>query len=164
MDPKDSSPENHSTPPKASSKAADYYFNNPNKRSLLGHISIGVTSLTTSQLFYTSILNPFGLILAFHSPPKGILGYAFPATPLQEIISIFECGDLARPPGAGTHIAFNAPSRASVVEFWENGMRNGGTCVGTPGIRDNYGDNYFAAFLLDPDGFKLEAVFQDEME
>jgi predicted lactoylglutathione lyase len=61
----------------------------------------------------------------------------------------------------GTHFAFNAPSRACVDEFFMVGISNGGKSNGEPGIRKNYGESYYAAFLVDPDGFRLEAVFQD---
>lgn len=89
------------------------------------------------------------------------MGYGLDAD--HEVFNVFERGEDARAPGAGTHLAFNAPSRACVDEFFEAGIGNGGKDDGKPGIREAYGENYYAAFLVDPDGFRLEAVFQ-EME
>jgi catechol 2,3-dioxygenase-like lactoylglutathione lyase family enzyme len=139
--------------------AAEYYRTNPNKRGLLGHVSFGVQSYDASKRFYTAVLKPFGVELVYDNPARKILGYGFDAD--HEVFNIFERGDAARAPGPGTHLAFNAPSREAVKEFWEAGVRSGGKNEGEPGLRENYGKNYFAAFIFDPDGFKLEAVFQD---
>lgn len=138
---------------------ASNYYHTADRRNLLGHLSFGVSSYTTSQKFYTSILAPFGVSLVYSDPSRKILGYGFDAS--HEMINIFERSTEARAPGPGTHFAFNAPSREAVRTFWRAGVANGGKCAGEPGIRAHYGANYFAAFLWDPDGFKLEAVFQD---
>ncbi|MBW8810276.1 MAG: hypothetical protein JF591_15965 [Lysobacter sp.] len=67
------------------------------------------------------------------------------------------CADAATP-GAGFHLAFAAPSRASVDAFHHNGLEAGGRDNGAPGLRPDYGDGYYAAFLVDPDGHRVEAV------
>jgi catechol 2,3-dioxygenase-like lactoylglutathione lyase family enzyme len=139
--------------------AADYYRTNVQRRGILGHISFGVRSYDASKQFYTEIFKPFGIELVFDDPIRKILGYGLDAQ--HEVFNVFERGEDAHAPGAGTHFAFNAPSRASVDEFFEAGIRNGGKSNGEPGIRKNYGENYYAAFLFDPDGFRLESVFQD---
>ena len=64
------------------------------------------------------------------------------------------------PPGPGFHLAFDAPSRSAVDAFHAAGVENGGVDLGAPGLRPHYGENYYAAFVADPDGYKLEAVFQ----
>lgn len=139
--------------------AAEYYRTNPHRRGLLGHVSFGVQSYEVSKKFYTALLQPFDVKLVYDSPTRKILGYGFDAD--HEVLNIFERGDDARAPGPGTHFAFNAPSREAVKEFWEAGVRFGGKSDGEPGVRENYGKHYFAVFIFDPDGFKLEAVFQD---
>jgi catechol 2,3-dioxygenase-like lactoylglutathione lyase family enzyme len=139
--------------------AAEYYRTNTNRRGLLGHVSFGVHSYEISKKFYTALLKPFGVDLVYDDPTRKILGYGLEAN--REVVNIFERGKEAHPPGLGTHLAFNAPSRLAVREFWEAGIRNGGRSDGQPGIRENYGKEYYAAFLFDPDGFKLEAVFQE---
>lgn len=139
--------------------AVEYYRTNPNRRGLLGHVSFGVQSYDISKTFYTAVLKPFGVELVYDNPTQRILGYGIDAD--HEIFNIFEQGNDARAPGPGTHLAFNAPSREAVKEFWEAGIRFGGRSSGDPGLREHYGKDYFAAFMFDPDGFKLEAVFQD---
>ena len=137
----------------------EYYRTNPKRRGLLGHVSFGVRSYEASKKFYTESLRPFGVELVYDNPDQKILGYGFDAD--SEILNMFERGEAAQPPGPGTHFAFNAPSRKAVTEFWNAGIRNGGRSDGFPGLREGCGKDYFAAFLFDPDGFKLEAVFQD---
>lgn len=138
---------------------AEYYRTNPERRGILGHVSFGVRSYERSKKFYTSLLESFGIKLVYDNPERKILGYGLDAD--HEILNIFQRED-AHPPGAGTHLAFNAPSRRCVRDFWEAGTKNGGLGDGGPGIREHYGPRYYAAFLFDPDGYKLEAVFQGE--
>jgi len=138
---------------------ANYYNSNPQRRGFLGHLSFGVRSYETSKSFYTALLKPFGVELVYDNPDRRILGYGFDAD--HEMFNIFERGDDARPPGVGSHFAFNAPNRKCVREFWQAAVSNGGGSDGEPGIRERYGKNYYAAFVFDPDGYKLEAVFQE---
>jgi len=70
----------------------------------------------------------------------------------------------AAPHGARTHLAFNAPSRAAVRAFYEAALRHGGRGDGEPGVRERYGPSYYACFVFDPEGHRLEAVFQEEEE
>lgn len=129
----------------------------------LGHISIGVRSYDVSKAFYTAILAPLGLKLVYDSeaddPGKKAvrtLGYGPDAD--HELLNIFEFGDDAAPPGPGFHLAFNAQTRDAVLEFHAKAVQSGGADNGRPGVREHYGDNYFAAFVVDPDGWRLEAV------
>jgi catechol 2,3-dioxygenase-like lactoylglutathione lyase family enzyme len=62
-----------------------------------------------------------------------------------------------RPPGPGFHLAFIAPDRQAVDFFHVAALKFGGTDQGPPGLRPQYGPEYYAAFVLDPDGYKLEA-------
>jgi catechol 2,3-dioxygenase-like lactoylglutathione lyase family enzyme len=137
----------------------------PNPRShFLGHISLGIRSYTISKLYYTALFAPFGISLVYSnetSSPK-TLGFGPSTSPEYELFTLFEKGLEAQPPGPGTHVAFNAPSRKAVREFWEAGVRNGGRDEGAPGVRREVGARYYAAFVRDPDGYKLEAVFQGE--
>lgn len=68
-------------------------------------------------------------------------------------------------PARGTvdplHFAFKAQSRNQVDAFYTSGIDAGGTCNGAPGLRPQYGPGYYAAFLTDPDGHNIEAVFRD---
>ncbi|KAK4196858.1 Lactoylglutathione lyase [Triangularia verruculosa] len=129
----------------------------------LGHISIGVRDYAVSRAFYTAVLAPLGLKLVYDSGPiSGVpigkvrtLGYG--PDEEHELLNIFEYQDSA-PPGRGFHLAFNTPTRQAVIEFHAKAIELGGTDNGTPGVREHYGKNYFAAFVVDPDGWRLEAV------
>ena len=69
-------------------------------------------------------------------------------------------GQQAAPHGARTHLAFNAPSREAVGEFYAAALQYGGRGDGEPGLRAEVGENYYACYVYDPDGHRLEAVFQ----
>ncbi|KAK3898413.1 hypothetical protein C8A05DRAFT_47269 [Staphylotrichum tortipilum] len=133
----------------------------------LGHISLPITSHPTSKTFYTAILAPLNLHLIYDSSatPSSTSTSKTPTLgfgpdPAHEILNLFELGAHALPAGPGFHLAFNAPSREAVVEFHAAAMANGGSDNGLPGVRKQYGERYFAAFVLDPDGWRLEAVCQ----
>ena len=134
--------------------------------SPLGHMSIGVRNYEVSKAFYTAVLAPLGLKLVYDSEaPSGkkskvrTLGYGPDKD--HEVLNVFEFGDDAAPPGPGFHLAFNAPTRLAVVEFHANAMECGGMDNGLPGVRKHYGDHYFAAFVVDPDGWRWEALCKD---
>lgn len=133
----------------------------PGSRPLLGHISFGVKDYDRAKIFF-SALRCLGLKLVYDSEEKGpssgtrTLGYGPDAE--HELLNIFEYGEQAHAPGRGCHVAFNAPSRDAVDEFHAQALINGGTCEGKPGLRLRYGPYYYAAFVMSPDGWKLEAV------
>jgi catechol 2,3-dioxygenase-like lactoylglutathione lyase family enzyme len=60
--------------------------------------------------------------------------------------------------GNGVHIAFEAANRETVDRFYREALRLGGKHAGAPGLRPQYGPEYYGAFVLDPDGNKIEAV------
>ncbi len=60
--------------------------------------------------------------------------------------------------GNGSHIAFTAPTQESVDEFYRIAIEQGGRCGGKPGLRPHYGKSYYAAYIFDLDGNKIEAV------
>lgn len=125
----------------------------------IGHISIGVTNFDAAKAFYTATLEALGLLLVYEGKPtakRRTLGYGPDED--HEMINIFEYGEDARAPGHGSHIAFNASTRKAVEEFHAAAVKNGGKSNGEPGLRAHYGPNYFAAFVIDPDGWRLEAV------
>jgi catechol 2,3-dioxygenase-like lactoylglutathione lyase family enzyme len=64
-------------------------------------------------------------------------------------------------PKSGLHFCFSAPSRKSVEAFYEAALAHGGRDNGKPELRPDYGPNYFAAYVVDPDGYRLEACNND---
>jgi catechol 2,3-dioxygenase-like lactoylglutathione lyase family enzyme len=122
---------------------------------MIDHVSVGVVSLARSAAFYDAVLAPLGYVRLW-STERGV-GYG-PPHAKDEPFAIFEQVDAARPAGAGAHLAFRALSRAAVDAFHSAGLLACGTDAGPPGSRPKYGEGYYAAFLKDPDGHKLEAV------
>ena len=59
--------------------------------------------------------------------------------------------------GSGLHICFTAPDRTAVDGFHKAALKTGGRDNGKPGLRPDYGPNYYAAFVVDPDGYRIEA-------
>jgi catechol 2,3-dioxygenase-like lactoylglutathione lyase family enzyme len=77
--------------------------------------------------------------------------------------AILKDGAQAKRPGPGFHIAFAAASREAVDRFHAAAVSSGGTDDGPPGIRENYNSGYYAAFVRDPDGHRLEAVLHEPL-
>src|SRR5271169_4347072 len=120
---------------------------------MLHHISLGVRDLAASGAFYDAALGALGWRRVFEHATE--IGYG-----LSEGADLL-CLKL-RPataaPGQGCHVAFAAPSRSAVQAFHAAALRVAGTDDGAPGLRPRYGPNYYAAFLVDPDGYRIEAV------
>ncbi len=120
---------------------------------LLNHVSVGVADLEKAAVFYDAVMGALGTKRAMEIPGATIAyGKNFE----------FWIGlpyDKSKPasPGNGTHIAFTANNQEAVESFHELALANGGSCGGKPGLRPEYSDNYFAAFVFDLDGNKLEA-------
>lgn len=124
---------------------------------MIDHISIGVRNVATSKRFYDAALQPLGYKCLSEAP--GSLGYGAKAPALW--INAAE-----RPVPAdsrsGLHFCFCAPSRRSVEAFHAAGLACGGSDNGRPGLRADYGAGYYAAYLVDPDGYRLEAYFAEQ--
>lgn len=124
---------------------------------MIDHISIGVNDIASCQAFYDECLGSIGYKRVAQS--KHHAAYA----ERDEDRTFFIQRPLDRNPatlGNGTHIAFTAKSVADVDSFYRAALENGGRGDGEPGTR--YYDHYYACFVLDPEGNKLEAVFIDE--
>jgi catechol 2,3-dioxygenase-like lactoylglutathione lyase family enzyme len=121
---------------------------------MLHHLSIGVRDLTLAGAFYDAALNALGFRRVFEDDTA--IGYGLIED--QDILCLKLRAEGATPPGDGFHIAFAAPSRIAVDNFHRDALRVGGSDNGLPGFRPDYGPNYYAAFLIDPDGHRIEAV------
>ncbi len=125
---------------------------------MLSHLSLGVRDLDRAQAFYDAALAPLGVVLLWRHN-RG-LGYG-PAGG-NDKLALFEqdegTGQLAA--GPGFHLAFAASSEEAVDGFHAAAMALGGQDEGAPGLRPHYGATYYAAFVRDPDGHKLEVVHQ----
>ena len=123
---------------------------------MISHLSFGVSDLARSQRFYDAALKALGMVRLWDSPTG--IGYG-PAGG-SDRFALFARPDDAVPPGPGFHLAFDAPTRDAVAQFHAAALAEGGYDDGPPGLRPHYGPDYFAAFVIDPDGYKLEAVCQ----
>jgi len=119
---------------------------------MFDHISIGVKDLDRSRRFYDAALAPLGYSNRYDA--EGMLGYGG-----QHIALWINRVDRPVPPdaGSGLHICFTAPTAASVDAFHRAALIAGGQDNGAPGPRPDYGAHYYAAFVVDPDGMRLEA-------
>jgi catechol 2,3-dioxygenase-like lactoylglutathione lyase family enzyme len=119
---------------------------------MLDHISLGVADIKRAKRFYDAALAPLGYTCL--SAGEGSLGYGDGAVGLW-------LGKAARPvkpdDQSGLHVCFAAPSRAAVDAFHRAALGAGGRDNGAPGLRRDYGPGYYAAFVVDPDGYRLEA-------
>jgi catechol 2,3-dioxygenase-like lactoylglutathione lyase family enzyme len=115
------------------------------------HIGLHVKDLGASVRFYEATLAPLGCVVTHRDARYAGLG------PEKDVTMLW-----LHPTGAkvseGTHVALQAKDRAAVDRFHRAGLEWGGRDNGAPGVRHDYGANYYAAFLLDPDGHNIEAV------
>ena len=119
---------------------------------MFDHVSIGVADIARSKKFYDAALKPLGYSRL--SDGETSLGYGDKAVALW-------LGATQKPVKAdrdsGLHFCFVAPDRAAVDAFHAGALKAGGTDNGKPGVRADYGPKYYAAFAIDPDGYRIEA-------
>ena len=120
---------------------------------MYNHIGLKVKDLDASVRFYTAALAPLGLVLAFAD--ESTAGFGPEGAP-----ALWLAGD-AQLAHSLVHVAFDASTRSAVDAFHREGLKARGRDNGAPGIRADYAPNYYAAFLLDPDGNNIEAVWYD---
>ncbi|MEQ8398082.1 VOC family protein [Thalassobaculum sp.] len=123
---------------------------------MLGHLSFGVNDLDRAASFYDAILAPLGYVRVWTSAHA--VGFGAPGG--GDKLALFAKPGEVIAPGPGFHLAFTAPNRAAVDAFHAAALTAGGADDGGPGLRPRYGPSYYAAFVRDPDGYKLEAVHQ----
>jgi catechol 2,3-dioxygenase-like lactoylglutathione lyase family enzyme len=114
------------------------------------HIGLKTNNLDASVRFYTAALSRLGHVLGSHDDSSAGWG------PRDAPALWLYAGKGGN--GGGVHVAFRAADRAAVDAFHQAGLGAGGRDNGAPGLRLDYSPNYYAAFLLDPDGNNVEAV------
>jgi catechol 2,3-dioxygenase-like lactoylglutathione lyase family enzyme len=115
--------------------------------AVFDHVTIRVGDRTASERFYDTVLTPLGIDRTYRT-----------GTFSEWQNFLLTGADDANPPTRRLHLAFAAPSREQVDEFWRAGTEAGYRDDGQPGPRPEYGSDYYGAFLLDPDGNSAEAV------
>ena len=119
---------------------------------MLSHVSLGVKDLSKSRHFYDAVLEPLGYKCLFESAEA--LGYGA-ATAEFWVLAVKH--PVPADNESGLHFCFDAARRAEVDSFHRAALAAGGRDNGKPGLRKDYGDDYYAAFVIDPDGYRLEA-------
>lgn len=120
---------------------------------MIHHVSVGTNDLKRAKAFYEPLMAELGLRLIKES--ERIVAFGLTET----VFSVeFPADGKRAVAGNGSHVAFHAGRRNAVRACYEAGLANGGKDDGAPAIRPQYDPNYYAAFLRDPDGNKVEIV------
>lgn len=123
---------------------------------LFNHVQIKVKDLKNSQKFYDLIMS----ILGYHKVldiKDTVIGYG---TNVQDMFEIRIATSEALI-SKSVHVAFNFPSLQCVDNFYKTALKNGASCNGIPGYKPEYEENYYSAFVIDPDGHNIEVVYMD---
>jgi catechol 2,3-dioxygenase-like lactoylglutathione lyase family enzyme len=119
---------------------------------MINHVSIGARDLPAIKRFYDAALKPLGYVCLSESEES--LGYGKTAVG-------FWINRAAHPvtpdKASGLHFCLDAPSRKAVDQFHAAALKAGGRDNGKPGLREDYDPNYYAAFVIDPEGYRIEA-------
>ena len=124
---------------------------------MIDHVSIGVRNIPATKRFYDAALQPLGYQCLSDSAES--LGYGAKAPVLWANVTDQPVPADSR---SGMHFCFSAPNRKAVDAFHAAGLATGGRDNGRPGLRADYGAGYYAAFLVDPDGYRIEAYFAEK--
>ena len=123
---------------------------------MIAHVSIGVSNIDRSKHFYDTALEPLGYRCL--RAARSLVGYGYGRDRIA-----FWVFQAERPVPAdeksGLHFCFTAPGAAAVDAFHATAMAAGGNDNGAPGLRPVYDPDYYAAFIIDPDGYRIEAYF-----
>jgi catechol 2,3-dioxygenase-like lactoylglutathione lyase family enzyme len=126
----------------------------PRRRIVLDHVTIGVSDLRRSREFYNHALLPLGFTqIGPWSDAASEVAVAFGLEEADDFAISTQYGT-----GATVHVAFAADRREQVDAFYAAALAAGGRDNGAPGLRPEYSDGYYGAFVLDPDGHNIEAV------
>lgn len=120
---------------------------------MLSHVSLGTNDAARAAAFYDPVLAALGIGEGKRRGGSVDYSAAMIGFSLEQPVD----GEPASV-GNGVHVAFIAESHAAVDAFHRVALANGGSDAGAPGLRPNYDANYYAAFVRDPDGNKIEAV------
>ena len=129
---------------------------------MFDHLSIGVRDVDRAAAFYDAVLAPLGFVRLWRNPRNA--GYGPPGFTGEAPFAILLAAPDAPDPHPVLHLAFAAPSRAAVDGFHAAALATGGTDDGPPGIRAHYDPGYYAAFVRDLDGHRLEAVVHEPVD
>ncbi len=120
---------------------------------MIDHVSVAVRDLEAATRFYEAVLATLGFAKLEQRPATVGFGKKYPEFWINLRV------DLApAPENSGAHVCFRARSADLVDAFHRAALAAGGTSDGAPGLRPQHGEGYYAAFIRDPDGNRIEAV------
>lgn len=120
---------------------------------------MSVADLARAGAFYDAALAPLGFVRVWSA--EDAIGYGTAGG--GDKLALKQWDGEARAPSPRFHLAFTARDRAGVDSFFAAAMASGGQDNGGPGLRPKYGPGYYAAFVIDPDGHRIEAVCHEEI-
>ena len=120
---------------------------------MIDHVSVGVADLERAARFYEATLAALGLSRLVMRPATVGFGKAYPEFWINLRTDMSQV-----PHASGTHICLRAKATAEIDAFHAAALASGGTSDGAPGLRPHDRVKYYAAFVLDPDGNRIEAV------
>jgi catechol 2,3-dioxygenase-like lactoylglutathione lyase family enzyme len=120
---------------------------------MIEHVSVPIAEYKRSKKFYLAALKPLDYVLQRDYPDEAAGFCEGESTSFWIVVK-----DEVQP----IHVALRAPDRKAVHDFYEAALKAGGKDNGAPGFRRQYGDDYYAAFALDPDGNNIEACYFGE--
>lgn len=121
---------------------------------MLHHLSFAVANLARSSVFYDATLSALGYVRVWAD--ETAVGYGLAGGGDKFAIRLRPTGTVV--PGEGLHVAFAASSTEAVDNFYKAALLHGGADNGRSGLHPEYGEHYYAAFVFDPDGYRVEAV------
>lgn len=124
---------------------------------IFNHVQIKVQDLKSSCKFYHSIMSVLGYNVVLDIKDV-VIGYGTSVHDMFEICQATKEATLSK----SVHLAFNAPNLQSVDAFYQTALEKGAKCNGKPGFRSEYEEGYYAAFVIDPDGHNVEAVYTEK--
>jgi len=124
---------------------------------MINHVTLWVNDIEESKKFYQAVLEPLGYVLLKDSKPKWI-GFGMQDQKTERDFWLKEGAVSGK---VISCFAFTAKNKNAVDEFFKNAINAGGKDNGAPDYRPEYSENYYAAFVFDPNGYNIEAIWED---
>jgi catechol 2,3-dioxygenase-like lactoylglutathione lyase family enzyme len=125
---------------------------------MLDHVSVGARDIAFMRAFYLRVLAEVGLRVVDEQSDRFVDFGDGEQTGVEFSLETPVDGRPASA-GNGVHIAFAVKAKGAVEAFYATALAMGGSCAGEPGMRPHYGPDYYSAFVFDPEGNKIEAVW-----
>lgn len=132
---------------------------------MYSHVTVGCSDIERAAAFYDALLGAVGYVRREVIPDGGppAACWAAPGQILPRFYVYIPFDGAPATAGNGSMVAFSAPSPAAVDAAHRAGLASGGTDEGAPGPRSRYGAGYYAGYLRDPDGNKVQVVHRGDV-